>query len=405
MNRSTSQTILWLYQLATCTLHAVVLMQVDVTDPAAAAFISTDAPSIVNDSSSFPLGGVVLLNLFQPGSPTIYENDDVALNGTLSVTGGGAPLEWALNEGMGDRHLNLYASGSISRPAMEFSTSVRAFTGLSVADLSAAVFAPVGTVGTIRTEDLFWGNDVVIGEFEIIGNPAATTDLRFQDDTTVWNGGPTWRGTQDTGLRLDAPTNNYGIADTVSVFTYTNDSMLIRFDLSSMATRLRVARVVSATLSLSVDGASGSGINTLDLFMIAPADGGWLEGEQDDASPAPGTGATYSHEVYDTDEWEGRVTGSPVRRTDLWRPVATCTLAAPPTANDTVDFRFYGFTEMELIKSWLEGGANAGFLVQGRGTGPTWNIRSRESVQTSHRPKLTLKVVLGERPGSVMIIR
>jgi len=391
-------------------LRAGTLIKVDITDPFAVSFISTDAPSLVDDASAFPLGGVVLLDLFDTTSPIIYEADDVGLHGNLEVTGGGAPLEWAFNEEVGNRHLNLYASGQIARPAMEFSRWFRAFTGVSVADLSAASFAPVGTIGSIRTHDIFWGNHAVIGEFEVVSNEGPTVALEFRDGATVWGGGPVWSGTEDTGIRWDSPANNYGAATTLRLGSSTNDSMLIRFDLSSLSRGVELERITSATVTLTIDSASNTGINTLDLFLIDSADGGWLEGAQRGAPPPVGTGATYSHEVYDTTAWDGRLERPPVRRTALWPAIARKTFASAPAAGDKVEFHFYGYEEMALIRSWLEGGANGGFLILGYGEAPELVVRTSEHATVTDRPMLLLNVVLeaelpSQTEGIVITIR
>jgi len=238
----------------------------------------------------------------------------------------------------------------------------------------------------------------------LFGGDRVTGTLRFQDGATLFAGGAVWSGTEDTAIRSDAVNNNYGTAGALQLRDRTiDDDGLFRFDLSSLPPEITVESVISATLNLTTDSATAEGANTFELFMVDTNDSGWIEGAQAGAQPPVGTGATYSHEVHDTTGWDGGGR-SPVGRMNGDTPISSVTFSSLPAAGDKVDFVFSDPAEMALIKSWIEGGANGGFLVLGRGRdtgagdGTVWTVRSSEHATAADRPMLTLAVAFAPAP-------
>ncbi len=148
---------------------AEVLIFIDPTDPSAVSFTSTGAVSAINDTSSSIFEGVWLVGLFSSGKSLAPIN----VTGTLRPSGTQNVYTSAENEqfALGRLDLNLYGGDPFVDQA--FSQSQAAFTGSSTIDLSGVALRPIGSTGDIRVGDSRGGPGRVIGQYQIVPEPAS----------------------------------------------------------------------------------------------------------------------------------------------------------------------------------------------------------------------------------------
>lgn len=227
------------------------------------------------------------------------------------------------------------------------------------------------------------------------------TQLQFQDGTSYYTGGPTYAGTQDTYISAINTTFNYGTSPTLEIADRSSDrDALIRFNMTGVPATVPLAGVTSASLKFTTSAAASyTGNNTYDLFLVADGDKGWLEGSVSGATPPPGTGATYTHEIHSTTAWAGGNSRTPVALTTsgvVGTQIASIAFGGSlPAAGTTFTFSITDPAALALIDTWVAGGANGGFVIVGRGgdvstDGPQWFVDSREAVIIANRPQLTL---------------
>ena len=165
--------------MAVTPAQADVLLEVDVSNPAAVTFKATGAFSAVNDSSTTVNDGVDLLVFFAdtalPGAP---------MSGNLKPLNDGGvayDLWWPDSYSSGGeeplRDLCLYKG--IQTFTQHFSTGVPALTGAASADLSAfsTILPSPGTSGDIIAGYYDGGAHQVIGQWEVVPEPATLSLL------------------------------------------------------------------------------------------------------------------------------------------------------------------------------------------------------------------------------------
>ncbi|MEM9420694.1 MAG: PEP-CTERM sorting domain-containing protein [Planctomycetota bacterium] len=157
-----------------------ILIEVDPTAPSAVTFTATDATALIDDSSANTINGVSLIGLFAPG----FVVDSAPVSGTLTPSGAGVAYNFA-NGGVvpvGATSLNLSSTtfdiNDLAATAQAFASDQAAFTGSATLDLTGATFVgPIGTIGDIVVGDGTSGSGAVIGQFQIVPEPASLTLL------------------------------------------------------------------------------------------------------------------------------------------------------------------------------------------------------------------------------------
>jgi hypothetical protein len=154
-----------------------VLIEVNVSNPAAVTFAATGNNSLINDSTAMGIDGVDLLAFFSgmesqqggvSGNLTPPNQNDIAFNSwAADYYTSGYPI---CND------LNLYNNGG--NPQI-FSTGAPALTGAGTVDLSAyAAFLPSpGAIGDIAAGSFGQGSMGVIGQWQVVPEPATLAML------------------------------------------------------------------------------------------------------------------------------------------------------------------------------------------------------------------------------------
>ncbi len=155
-------------------LLSAVLIEVDVTNPAAVTLTATGNASQVNDSSATLYDGVTLVQFFTVPFPG-YQ--DFALSGNLTAPSGHG---LSYNHSVDDDYplaltgLNLFYSGTYQTDVQSFSTAAPAFTGVAVASLSAFVarLPAAGASGNIIAGYNYGGSEAVLGQWAVVPEPS-----------------------------------------------------------------------------------------------------------------------------------------------------------------------------------------------------------------------------------------
>ncbi len=147
-----------------------VLIEIDITDPTSVSIQSTGENA--GADVSIPLvTGVTLSNLFVPG---FNLGSGFGLSGDLTPAGSSFAY-FAVTDG-GESDLRLFVPDETKISDFQlFSKSTPAFSGASMANLSSAVFAPVGSTGEIFAN--FQASGAVIGRYRIVPAPAGAMAL------------------------------------------------------------------------------------------------------------------------------------------------------------------------------------------------------------------------------------
>ncbi|MEM6394185.1 MAG: hypothetical protein AAF797_15575 [Planctomycetota bacterium] len=157
----------------------ITVIEINPTNPSAVTFTATDTRALINDSSANTFGGVSLIGLFAQG----FVVDSAPVSGTLTPSGAGVTYNFA-NGGVdpvGATSLNLSSTTfDFNDPginAQAFASDQAPFTGSATLDLTGAIFGPIGTTGDIVVGNGNSGSGAVIGQFEIVPEPASLTLL------------------------------------------------------------------------------------------------------------------------------------------------------------------------------------------------------------------------------------
>lgn len=208
--------------------------------------------------------------------------------------------------------------------------------------------------------------------------------------------GSTYGGVDDTFvLRNNAigqTDYNYGGADFLQVGTLTGATStsqrhaFIRFDLTSMAGQY--GSIESATLRLyrNTSGASTENSNYVQLYRLADANAGWIEG----SGLGGGTGsvADATWEERGSTSWAGSPGASTAGTDYLSTLLASAAYDISTTYIDLV------FSDLSFLSAWIEGGTNAGFFLRTQDettVGSRFSASSSEFSDVSKRPQLILQ--------------
>lgn len=170
---------------------AVVLIEVNISDPSAVTFKATGAPADINDSSTTTFSGATLLGFFRD---TIDLADPVPIAGDLTPSGATEAYElfYVDNHSGPFTDLNLYRE-SPPLGSQAFNKSDAAFTGTATIDFSIFSGDALPTVGT--TGDLIAGYSGdpggIIGQWTVV--PEMSSALQAGVMGTMLLGWLAWR--------------------------------------------------------------------------------------------------------------------------------------------------------------------------------------------------------------------
>jgi len=242
---------------------------------------------------------------------------------------------------------------------------------------------------------------------------AATAVFTVTDDTTL---------IQDTGA-LD---NNFGGRNEIITSQNTSGTTrrlgLLRFDVSSLAGQFASIDSVTLQLRLNTGRAVPTTGQILDIFRVADANAGWVEGTGS-ATPTPDPGVTVPDTVTwralsDNDNvalrtnWAGSAGLSTVG-TDYFSSVMGSTAAFTAgayAAGDviTLTLTASGFTLSDMVNDWAaDGAASAGLLIRGRLTTTNGQIffDSNETVLAGAQPaRLTINYTPVPEPSAIALL-
>ena len=243
-----------------------------------------------------------------------------------------------------------------------------------------------------------------------LASQAATAVFTVVDDTTL---------IQDAGA-LD---NNFGGRNEIIVSNSSTSGSnrrfgLLRFDVSSLAGQFASIDSVTLQLRLNTGRAVPTTGQILDIFRVAEANAGWVEGTGS-ATPTPDPGVTVPGAVTwralsDNDNvalrtnWAGSA-GLGTAGTDYFTGAMGSTAAFTAgayAAGDviTLTLTASGFTLSEMVGDWAaDGAASAGLLIRGRSNTANGQIffDSNETVLAGAQPaRLTINYTPVPEPSA-----
>jgi hypothetical protein len=177
----------------------------------------------------------------------------------------------------------------------------------------------------------------------------------------------------------------------------------MRFDVSSLAGEFAQIDAVTLRLTLkSVDTAAGN--ESLQLFRLADANAGWIEGTGTGAPPGapPDNGeSTWLQRVQGSTDWAGSV-GASTAGTDYTTLLATAAFDSSSTG--TLDLVFDTLEVNGLINDWVTG-TNAGvFLRTADQLNDLITFHSSEAASVSDRPQLIIDYTVIPEPGTAGLL-
>lgn len=240
--------------------------------------------------------------------------------------------------------------------------------------------------------------------FVAIAAMLTATAAAHADTVTFQQGLNSYTGTDDTQMIEWGPNNNYGGRENFDVGTLFFSSTkqrahsLVRFDLTSLAGQIDT--VSSVTLRLHVTGQTIPDAGTVALYLLADANAGWVEGTFLGAGVGnPGDGlSTWNQRLSGTPgtNWAGSA-GASTAGTDYINTVVASKAYTTNQASinsGVFDLVFTG--DLSFLKTWADGGTNAGFFLKDlteASTSNRINFYSSESVTASLRPELIINYV------------
>jgi hypothetical protein len=231
-----------------------------------------------------------------------------------------------------------------------------------------------------------------------IGVPAATVTFQ-QGANTALLGVTAYAGTDDAMLIQWYTNGNFGgRADfDVGQNGASVAHSLIRFDLSALHDRVETINSVTLRLSETAASYSPAGSGTVELYQLAAANTGWIEGTSSGGTPATGW-VTWNNRAEATSPWAGSA-GASTAGVDY---VNTLLASAPYTTSTTGTFDLTLSGDLSFVKSWAQGGTNAGFYLK-EATGASTNrinFYSSENGTAANRPMLIIDYT-PRQPGYV----
>ncbi len=162
--------------LGTIKSHAAVVIQVDVSNPAAVTWTSTSANSAI-DNGGNPIsfdGGITMENFFtatEDITTAIPVVGDLSPSGTTTAYDSLVTFSYGSPAIVAGDDLSVFNSTASSSDVQEFSQSVRAFTGSSAIDFSGRALPSPGMSGNVNAGFAPF-NGGTIGTWVVVPEPS-----------------------------------------------------------------------------------------------------------------------------------------------------------------------------------------------------------------------------------------
>jgi hypothetical protein len=236
-----------------------------------------------------------------------------------------------------------------------------------------------------------------------ISRPATAIIYTFRDGTTTPVIGGTYAGTDDLMIRPDAPNENNGVRPRLEVNTPggAERRSLLRFDVTSLAGQPGVAE--SITLRLFVSGVFATGSNdggNIDIFRIANANAGWIEGTGNLSAALAGE-PSWNNRVHPSTPWAGTA-GLHTAGTDYFSTLLATfpwLFTSPPASGSSMDFVF---NDVSFFSDWIAG-LNPGLLIAARLNDDDMEMHSAEATALL-RPMLIVDFQPVPEPSSLALL-
>lgn len=242
-------------------------------------------------------------------------------------------------------------------------------------------------------------------------SPASALTVSYRDGFPDPFIGGTYTGTRDTMILSNGGSHqdqNFGARTDFEVGTYSGPTTkrhdLVRFDITSLAGQF--GAINSVTLRLFVTSEK-AGTDTVQVFRLASANTGWVEGTQAAVvgPDPPDTGmSTWNRRVQGSQNWAGSQ-GASSAGTDYRTPLVAS--AAFNASSIAVDSPFdLVFTSGSFVPAWTTG-ANAGlFLRTVTESGDNrLSFHSRQSSTASLRPEQIIDYTpIGPEPATLWLL-
>jgi len=153
--------------------QAAVLIQVDISNPSAVTFTSTDAFASINDSTSTMFDGVTFDEIFSASSLVSETYAGLTGSGLFPPTTTGLAYDDTLTagDGVSTTDLNFYAN--TGSPTQSFSTGAPAFSGSATVNIAGVTYQSVGYIGEILAGYADGGSFDSIGQYQIVPEPGS----------------------------------------------------------------------------------------------------------------------------------------------------------------------------------------------------------------------------------------
>lgn len=193
----------------------------------------------------------------------------------------------------------------------------------------------------------------------------------------------------DTVLNDTAPTFNYGVNVAVGCGKRSDGVTVvgaINFNLTSISPWVRV---ISARIAMfDYNDAQRTANTTTNMFDIAPANNGWVEGTANGAAEVGSS--CWNNKIYDTVNWAGSV-GMGTAGVDYLDQVASATTVDGTTGQVNFDMNAAGVL---MVERWIRTPAlNYGVVLRGNGTplaGEFNGFRSSDHSTAAQRPGIRI---------------
>lgn len=251
--------------------------------------------------------------------------------------------------------------------------------GASAADFTVGTLATTVAPGASTTFDVTFNpampgdkiaaihvasNDLDENAFDITlaGNGSGGLIATYKEGANDPFTGTAYAGTEDlwlfnnSGGATDQNTGGDGRVITGGLGGVSDRHELMRFNLSSLVGRF--SSINSVTLRLYFNGAN-TNTGTVQVFALAAANAGWVEGTGGTGGTAPNGVSTWGHRVRTTQLWAGSA-GASTAGTDYVNTVLASTPYAAAATGQSFDLVL---PDASIINTWLSG-PNAGFYLR-----------------------------------------
>ena len=211
----------------------------------------------------------------------------------------------------------------------------------------------------------------------------------------------------DTYLRASVSDSNFGGHTQVLAGTLGNSGLhaLFRFNLNQAA--LSGATITSATLKLYSDGNDSGSLAsaTLNLFQLAAANAGWVEGTGAGSTGEVLTGvATWNHQVRSTTPWAGTA-GASTPGTDYINTSLGSFTGNPQTITAGTEMNFTSGAFAGAVAGNIGGALNlwVGSPEQESGSRNFFRIATVENATVANHPTLIIEYTPIPEPSATLM--